>query len=430
MNDELNFKELALHDDLTGLKNTRALYEDCESKNLSDIHFMYIDLARFKKINQILGYDAGDDILRNISEGLVKFCESSEVYRIGGDKFILLTEQQPSCEPEALKQLFRHPFKHNDIQFVINANIAILDYGEFLDNTIKDILMLFDFAINTTKKTNVSDIIEVHKEIQMNFLEKREIEKHIFDGVKRDKFFPLFRPFIDTFTDELVGFETVSRWTFFEKTVGPKQFLPIAMYTGLIFDIECKMYKETCQFLNELKSSKNIKLNNMFKAAVNFTSQTLSRIDPMHLLEILVDNNLKANEIIIELHEEFIEEDLVQRKIKILKELGFYIILDGYSTKNSTIYYLADTGVDAIKLDEKLLMKIDEDQEYKKMHSVYKFMADLAKKVDVRVISDGIKNSIDAELVKELDINIGTGPYYSEPITKNDFIDKYFNGRI
>lgn len=429
MHTVLDLEKFAFLDDLTGLKNKHSLKKDCEGKNLSNLHFIYIDLLKFKNVNQIMGYDAGDDIIINISQNLIDFCGKSEVYRIGGDKFILLTESHYLCDPSVLEDLFKHPFKHSDIQFMIDASIAVLDYGEFTDNSIKDILMLFDFAIAKAHAENISGIVEVHKEIQEAFLLKRKIEQHIFDGVQRDKFFPKFAPFVDTFTDEIVGFETVSRWIFYDKTIGPDTFLPIAIYTGLIFDIECKMFKETCKLLSELKENKKIKLVKGFRAALNFTAQTLSRIDVSRLLKTLDGFNLTASEIIIELHEQFIEDSLSKEKISELTSHGFYIVLDNYSTQNSSICYLADAGVNAIKLDKNLLERIDQDPEYRRMHSVYKFMVDLAKKIDIRVISDGISNSSHVVLAKELDINIGIGPYYSKHILKEDFINEFFIDR-
>lgn len=426
MENNVSLEKFAYIDDLTGLKNKHSLTKDCESKKLGDIHFIYIDLLNFKKINQIMGYNAGDDILQNISEKLINFCGKSEVYRIGGDKFILLTENDYLCDPTQLDHLFNSPFKHSDVQFMVNARVAVLDYGEFESSSIKDVLMLFDYAIADAKVNKINGVIEVRKNIQDAFLEKREIEKHFFDGVQRDKFFPKFHPFVDTFTNEIVGFETVSRWVFYDKTIRPVQFLPIAIYTGLIFEIECKMFRETCKLLSELKTNKKFKLTNGFKAALNFTMQTLSRIEINDLLKVLEKYNLTTKEIIIELHEEFIEEDNSTEKIKELRDVGFYIVLDSYSTKNSSLCYLADAGVNAIKLDKELLERIDQDPEFRRMHSVYKFMTELANKIDIRVISDGITKPTNIEMVKELGINIGIGPYYSKPIMKEEFIEKFF----
>ncbi|MFK5883902.1 MAG: GGDEF domain-containing protein [Candidatus Izemoplasma sp.] len=426
MDNNISLEKFAYIDDLTGLKNKHSLIRDCESKKLEDIHFICIDLWNFKKINQIMGYNAGDDILQNISEKLINFCGKSEVYRISGDTFILLTENEFLCDPSVLDKLFNSPFKHSDVQFMINARVAVLDYGEFESSSIKEVLMLFDYALADAKAKKINGVIEVHKNIQEAFLEKREIEKHFFDGVQRDKFFPKFHPFIDTFTNEVVGFETVSRWVFYDKTIRPVQFLPIAIYTGLIFDIECKMFRETCKLLSELKNNKQFKLSKGFKAALNFTIQTLSRIEINDLLKVLNKYKLSAKEIIIELHEEFIEEDNSTEKIRELRDAGFYIVLDSYSTKNSSLCYLADAGVNAIKLDKALLERIDQDPEYRRMHSVYSFMTELANKIDIRVISDGISSVSNIDMVKDLGINIGIGPYYSKPIMKEEFIEKFF----
>lgn len=423
MNADTNFKELALHDELTGLKNRRGLVEDCSDKQLGDIHFIYIDLDNFKKINHILGYEAGDYILKDISKKLIEFCGKSEVYRIGGDKFILLTENHFLCEPSTLEELFKYPYKHNDIQFMINARIAVLDFDEFSDSTVRDVLMLFDFAISEAKSNKRRGVTEVHKEMQEQFLKKKEIEKHIFDGVQRDKFFAMFQPFVDTFTNEVVGFETASRWNFYDKILVPKDFLPIATYTGLIFEIECKMFRETCIFLKELKESGKVKIDSGFKAAVKFTKQTLARVKAEDLNKVLKENNLRASEIIIEINENFLEEECANDKIKELRKLGFYIVLDEYSSNSSSLYYLPEAGINAIKLDHYTLSRVDSNQEYKRMRSVLKLVVDLAKGIDVVVISDGVNNSKHVDLLKNLGVNIGMGSHYAKAISKEAFIE-------
>jgi len=426
MQKNYNLEKMAFYDHLTKLKNLNSLYKDCEDKTLDNTHFIYVDLEGFKKINEVFGYDAGNDILVEVSQKLVDYCGKSEVYRIGGDEFILLTDSHIKCEPSELAKIFESPIKLDDMQFMIKGKISVLDHDDFPKNDLKDVLKFLDFSITDAKKNNLGNLIYATSDLKDKYNEKREIEKHFFTAIQEDEFYPKFTPFVDTFTDELVGFETVSRWNFFGKTLRPNMFLPIAMFTGLIYDIECKMFRETVKFISEIKNNKNWKHAKGFKGAVNFTCQTLNRLDIRDLIKVLKEYDVSPSEVIIEMSEKSISNDCAVERFNELRKAGFYIILDEFTTENSSICFLADSGVNAIKLDESLLMKMDEAQEFKRMHSVYKFMTELAQKIDVRVIADGILNKKHIKVVKELGINIGIGHYYSRPIVKDEFIEKFF----
>lgn len=418
-----DLEKIAYTDDLTGLRNKSGLMRDHYGADLTDFHFVYVDIDDFNKMIAIFGPHAINDMLIKVSQALVTYCGKSDVYRIGVDQFLMIVHSSIMCDPDHLHNILKQPIIHHSVQFLVNASICVLHYNNFQNDSLEDVLRLMHFAIDESKQKYRNALIYADKELKDRYKEKNTIELNIYQAVQEGHFFPKFQPFIDTFNNNILGFETVSRWDFDGKELKPDKFLVITEYTGLIYDIEMKMFEETVKFFKELKDSKNIKLYSRFNAALNFSEHTLIRVDIDDLFEILKKYNVFAKNIIIEIKESIIIDPEAYEKIKQLHNAGFLIALDEYSNNNSSLTYLADLKVDILKLDKCLLGKVDNYMEYTRMYSVYKFMVDIGKKFDLTVISTGVNNKKHLKMVKDLGINVGSGKCFSKALKKQDFID-------
>jgi EAL domain-containing protein (putative c-di-GMP-specific phosphodiesterase class I) len=182
------------------------------------------------------------------------------------------------------------------------------------------------------------------------------------------------------------------------------------------------MFEETVKLFRELKDDKTVKLSARFNASLNFSEYTLIRVEINELFSILKKYDVFAKNIIIEIKESIITDRQAYNKIKMLHEAGFLIALDEYSNNNSSLSYLVDLKVDILKLDKSLLEKIDNDQEYSRMHSVYKFMVEIGRKLNLTIVSTGISNKQHLRLVRDLEINVGSGRCFSKAEKKPEFI--------
>lgn len=416
-------ERVAYVDELTGLGNLSGLKHAYGKKDLKNLHFIFVDIDDFNRMNTIFGVDAVEDILIILSEKLVNYCGKSEVFRVGVDQFLLITKSHFICEPSELAKILRQPIKHHRVQYLVNASICVLDYDDFLGLKFDKIMKMMRFSINQAKKDNRNNLIYADEELKKKYLEKKQIELEIFNSVKEKKFYPKFQPFVDTFNGSIVGFETVSRWKLGDIEIKPESFLKIAELTGLIYEIEMFMFEETVKFFSELKKNKSIKLSSRFKASVNFSGHTLKRVFSEHLMKTLNKYNIIASEIIIEMREEIITDEEAVDKINILHNKGFLIAIDEYNNKHSSLRFLANLDIDILKLDECLLQRIDNDKEFTKMHSIYKFIVDISKKFDLVVVSTGINSNRNLKMIKELDIHIGSGKLFSRALKKADFLE-------
>ena len=410
-------------DTLTGLGDLKALYKDYYERDLSNIHFIYVDIDDFNRMNIIFGVDTVEDMLKNMAKTLTEYCGKSDVYRVGNDQFLIVTSSHFICEPSELQTLLRQPFKHHHIQYVINASICVADYDDFTGDTLKQIVNMLRITVDLTKNLGRNTLIYADMKHKKEYLKITEVESNIYNAMKKKQFFPKFRPFVDTFTHEVIGFETVSRWELHGRELKPHEFLEIAQWTGIIKDIELYMFEEALIFYKRLIEDKSVKLSPRFKAGVNLSEYTLISIEIDTIINLLRKYDISAKDIIIEIKESYISDKNVNQKINNLYELGFVLVLDDYSNSTSSLTYLADLKVDVLKLSEDLLQEVNSSEQFTHMRSVYKFFVDISKKFDLSVVSTGIKSKKDIELIRELGVNIATGDYFSRAIVQKDFVE-------
>lgn len=425
-----NLEKMAYLDDLTELRNIHGLMRDYGDKSLDDVHFIFVDIDDTSTMNAIFGIDAVDGIFKEISQTLVDYCGNSDVYRVGADQFILATKSHIICEPSELSRILKQPIKRNGNSYIVKATVCVLDHDDFCNDSLTELIKFMRFTINASKRKKKNTLIYATPKMRDDYLEKKEIEQHIFEAVRHKEFFPKFQPFVDTFTNKIIGFEVVSRWDLNGRVLKPDKFLEIAEWTGLIYAIEMQMFKEAIGFLLDLKSDKSIKLSSRFKASLNFSAYTLLHVKTSKLLNILYNCGCRPSDIIIEIKENYIVDPQAYEKVKELHEAGFLIALDEYTNNSSSLTFLADLKVDILKLGECLLVKLDTDQEYMRMYNIYKFMSDIGKKFNLTVVSTGITTSEHVKLAKSLDINIGSGKYFSRAVVKEEFIELFSKFKV
>ena len=422
-------ERLAFLDELTGTMNKNALLSDFNGKPVEDSHFIYVDIDDFKTMNTVFGIDVVDNILVHVAETLKEYCGQGQVYRIGGGQFVISTETQVICEPSELQKLLIQPVQLEELQIVVNASICVFNPRNFPKIKVGELLKLMQLTLGVEKKKGRNRLVYFTEEKRREYIQKKDIALNLYNAVKNHEFYPKFRPFMDTFTHEIIGMETVSRWDLDGKRLRPHLFLDAAEWTGLIYDIELDMFVEAIKFFRELLDNKDIKLSKRFKTAVHFSRYTLKRIDIATLFGVLDHYGISQRNVIIQTREKYIIDPGAYNKVKELRENGFMIVLDNYTNRNASLSMLSDLKVDAITLSKELLENIDNDEEYMKKMNVYKYKVEISRKFDFTVIADGINSEQNEKLIKDLDVQIGLGRYYSRAVLKEHFIEFIQNNK-
>jgi diguanylate cyclase (GGDEF)-like protein len=410
-------------DDLTGLPNLKGLYKDYQNEPLDNCHFIYVDIDDFNKMNIIFGIDTVEDMLISLSAVLQDYCGDSQVYRVGNDQFMIVTESVFICEPTELQRILKTPFQHHHIQYVINASVCVIDYWHFKGDSLEDIMKLAHITVDRTKDLGRNTLIYANQTHKQEYQKIVEMESNIYQAIEKGQFFLKYRPFVDTFTNEVIGFEATSRWHLNNRVLKPHDFLEIAEWTGIIYELEMKMFERALRFYKTLQANRNLKLSKRFKAGVNLSLYTLLRVEIKEIMDLLTKYDVLAKDVILEIDEADINDKNAYKKVQNLYELGFVLVLDHYKNTTSSLSYLADLHVDVLKLDQSLLEEVNKSQEFKHMMSVYKFFVDISKLFDLAVVSSGVETKQDLDLVKDLGVNIATGNYFSRAVIEEEFID-------
>ena len=424
-----NLERMAFLDEMTGTMNKKALVSDFDERSLNHIHFIYVDIDNFKTMNTVFGIDAVDEILIYVADTLKDYCGKSDVYRVGGGQFVLVTESHFICDSKELQKLLIQPVVFDGLQIVVNASICVFDHDDYPKTTVSELLKLMQLTLDVEKKKGKNRLVYFGETKRVEYLEKKDIALNLYQAVKTHQFYPKFRPFVDTYTNEIIGMQTVSRWDLDGVRLRPHKFLEAAEWTGLIYDIEKDMFLEAIKFFRELKDMKDIKLSPRFKAAVHFSRYTLKRIKIDVLFDILNEFDIEPQDVIIQTKEEYITDPGAYIRLKEFRANKFMVFLDDYTNVSTSLSHLADLHVDAITLGKSLLENIDNDEEYAKRMNVYKFKVEIGKKFNFTIIADGINSEKNAKLVKDLDVHIGLGRYYTRAILKDRFIEYVKNNK-
>ncbi|MFZ3589662.1 EAL domain-containing protein [Bacillus sp. DJP31] len=424
---ELEF--IAHYDQLTNLFNRAYLLkrfdELVKSGTTNKMAIIFIDLDRFKIVNDTLGHEAGDSLLIEVSERLREVSrEDYVISRLGGDEFIVLVpvfENELEIEflAEKLVAILCNPFKLRGNEYHLSASIGISMYpqnGEEINTLIKNAEMAMYFA----KETGKNNYQFYNDEINKNIISKIEMENELRFAIERDQLVLYYQPQVDLQTGEVVGVEALVRW--FHPTLGfvpPATFIPVAEETGLIIQIGDWILRKACFDLKDLQNhewnsltmSVNISMKQFLHSELVSSIQNAladSYIDPAYLkLEITESVAMSQPEqVITKLHE--------------LKKIGVDLALDDFGTGYSSLNYLKKLPVDVLKIDRAFIQEIVQDKDDM---TIVKALIEVAHSLDMVVIAEGVETKEQQEILKSIQCDQLQGYYFSRPIPLDEIRD-------
>ena len=432
--DEIRYQ--AYHDALTGLPNRRMFNEDLtrllqqsKSENYQNA-IMFLDLDRFKYINDTLGHDVGDLLLIEVSihlERLVfeKHCEASKVYRLGGDEFtILLPNHDEKASEDFAKSLLDH-FKTGFViegnEYFVTPSIGISLFPKDGDDA-KTLIKHADTAMYDVKDKGKNNFKLFTKEMQHHFYRKMMIEKQLRKALERDEFELYFQPIMNLKTNEIVAVESLLRWN--NATLGqvpPDDFIPIAEETGMIIPIG--------KWVLETAIDQNVRWQkagyNPFKISVNVSVMQL--LDPLfvNMVKNAVENSeLDPTHLVLEVTESIAmyEAGAMIEKLQALKDLGISLSMDDFGTGYSSLSYLKKYPLDSLKIDRSFVtdMMLNEDNK-----AIVKTIIAIAKQLDLKVTAEGIEGNEEYQFLAKINCDYGQGYGISKPLPAGDFEKRF-----
>lgn len=423
----------ANNDFLTGLYNRMRCENDLHEiiseaiENKTSGYMLFIDLDNFKHINDGLGHQYGDMLLRLISiglqqiEGIVNNC-----YRVGGDEFVIIIkpDQMEFADKiiNDIKSLFSKPWNINNTEYYSTMSVGIVRYPED-GKDVNELIKKADIAMYHAKQDG-KNRIEFYNAVEEGASMKRlDVEKNLRSAIAfgGGEFELYIQPIMDAMTGECIGGESLIRWNSSELGfLMPMDFIPLAEHLGLIVIIGEYFLKKACR-INKMWSDMGISK----KLHVNLSVVQLVQNNVVEMVsDIIKETGVDPGNIILEITESLAINDMdnMRRVIKELKKLGVGIALDDFGTGYSSLSYIKKMNFDIIKVDKNF---IDDITVNDYSQTFIKLITELSEKLGAKVCVEGVEDVEQLEVLKTMNVNMIQGYYYGKPMTCEEFQEKY-----
>jgi len=423
---EGKLKHAASHDILTGLPN-RAVFIDLLNHAIAcnlrqpDFKFavLFLDLDRFKVVNDSLGHHAGDSLLKEVAKALIEVLRDKDtVARLGGDEFVILiedieSEEKAYCIANRITELLSLPFTIENQSVFIGTSIGVLINNKRYDSA-DDMLRDADIAMYHAKdkgkgRFEVFDS-SMHKKVQ-NAL---SLETDIREAIDKQEFIPYFQPIVQMVGGKIIGFEALARWQSDKRGfVFPNDFIPLAEETNLVMAIDLQIMEKSCQQLKLWQQ--RLGLDHLYVSCNLYCNHFFSLSLPQDIQAIIDKTGVQPHQVRVELTERALLEknDVVLDNMRALKKMGVKILLDDFGTGYSSLSYLHRFPMDVLKIDRSFIENVHERGNHQ---AIIKTIIDLAANLNMATVGEGIENEADAKLLTEMGCIYGQGYYYFKPL--------------
>ncbi len=427
----LHLQKLANYDPLTGIMNRRYFNQRLEefvaqsTRMKTRFAIMFLDLDRFKEVNDKYGHNIGDELLKRVSDYLKRVLRKNDIVgRFGGDEFIILIdnivkEDQPAQVAAKLIEGFKSKWIIEGNEVGVGVSIGISVFPE--DGTTgRIILQKADTAMYSAKNLGRGRFQYFSAKMGENVQEKAKLEREIRIGLEQGQFELYFQPQINLDTMKIHGCEALIRWNHPERgLVAPLHFIPFAEQSFLIVSIGKWVIEESAKFCSQLglKGLADILMS------VNLSPrqfETLSLYDVLqHAIHV---HGVKPAQFILEITETHLmsSQEKSINTLKKLKSEGYHIALDDFGTGYSSLAYLKNLPLDYLKIDRVFVKDLVDDLvDQKIITSIIK----LAQGLSLQVVADGAENMKQVEKLKELGCEVVQGAHYAKPMQADEFLD-------
>ncbi|MGE0080172.1 MAG: PAS domain S-box protein [Thiohalomonadaceae bacterium] len=427
---EERIRYLAHHDVLTGLPN-RALFEDRLEQAIAHaqrtetrLGVMFVDLDRFKNINDSLGHHLGDELLKQVGARLRACVRMDDtVSRQGGDEFILLTSELGDAADaghvaKKIIDAIAEPFRLDGNEIRITASIGIAIYPE--DGADGDTLIRnADAAMYLAKERGRNNFQFFIRELNLRALKRISIESALRRAVDQGDLVLHYQPQVNIWSGVLSGTEALVRWQWHDRLVPPAEFIPIAEESGLIHPIGEWVLAEACR---QQRSWMNAGLRPV-TMAVNISAAQFHRKELLRVLQDIISSHCATpTQLEMELTEGMIMQD-AEASIGLLgalKEMGVTLAIDDFGTGYSSLNYLRRFRIDRLKVDQSFVRDLDKDPADR---AITEAIIALGKSLGLRVIAEGVERHLEIELLRESRCDELQGFYFAPPLAADAFVE-------
>jgi diguanylate cyclase (GGDEF)-like protein/PAS domain S-box-containing protein len=420
---------LAQHDSLTDLPNrillkdrlTQAIAIACRHRQ--KLAVLFLDVDRFKHINDSLGHAIGDRMLQSVAQRLLGCVRNSDtVSRQGGDEFVVLLSDvaQPRDAVVSVDKILQamsvaHHIEQYDLSVTVSIGIAI--YPD--DGMDAEVLMKHaDFAMYHAKDAGRNNYQFFKPDMNARAVERQSLESGLRHALERQEFMLHYQPKMDLETGTMMGVEALIRWRHPQRgLVPPVQFIPIAEECGFIVPIGRWVLREACRQARAWQDAGLAPL----RIAVNISAVELRAKDFVSGVRAILDETgLDPSYLELELTETFLMQDSTSTAVVLvaLKDMGVHLALDDFGTGFSSLSYLRRFPIDTLKIDHSFVRDVTTDADDA---SIVTAVISMGKSLHMRVVAEGVETRAQLEFLQEHNCPFGQGYYFSRPVIAGEF---------
>ena len=439
---DLQIRDLAYYDQLTGLPNRQLFSEELESfintteKPQQEFTLLFVDLDHFKRINDTLGHSMGDELLKGVAARLQGCLRSADhvvradqdshtvmrLARLGGDEFVVTLRDVGSKEAAAavasrIVDALSQPFTCGGHQFVVTPSIGIAVYPQDGDS-YDELVMNADSAMYRAKAAGRNTYKFYSETMKVRSLHRLEIENDLRRAIGNGDLELHYQPKVDLSSWTIVGAEALLRWKHEERGwISPAEFVPIAEETGLILPLGAWVLQTACEQLRKWGHSPLNKIS----VSVNVSSQQVFTGDLVGTVKQAVsDARIQPEMLDLEITESLMMRDIEStiQALKTLRDFGVTLSVDDFGTGYSSLSYLKRFPITALKIDRSFVRDLHRDPNDAAICSAILAMA---RSLDLEVIAEGVELNDQLEFLRRENCDQIQGFYFSKPLPAGEF---------
>ncbi|MGV8934251.1 MAG: EAL domain-containing protein [Gallionellaceae bacterium] len=430
-----DLRDESLKDPLTKLPNRLAADEiltrevSRDQRDKSNFALLYLDLDKFKDINDKLGHTSGDQLLEQVALRIRTILRDEDVLaRIGGDEFLVIlpnsNAEKSSYAAQRIVEIFVAPLHVLDQEIVVSISIGICIFPDN-GNEKNALLQNADAAMYEAKKQGGNRYAFYQKEIGERIRQRLQLHHDLLRALERQEFIIYYQPLVDLKNGQIIGAEALVRWMDPHKGLrNPAEFIPYAEESGLILVLGEWVLKNACQ---EARSWSD--LGHDIYIAVNLSTRQFQDPDLFAKINsILFESCLPASKLELEITESasMLDPEASIQVMDKLKSLGIKIAIDDFGTGYSSLSYLKRIPADIIKIDKSFVQGVHLDQDDL---AIVRTILALANSLEKRCLAEGIETAEQFEILNDMGCHFGQGYWMNKPIPAMDFINILKSGK-
>ena len=418
----------ATHDALTGLPNRSLFHANLErairqsSITGKSLCVVFMDLDRFKNVNDSLGHALGDQLLCAVANRLTGTLRGDgTVARFGGDEFLILCEldEQNEIYPIAnrLLESLRRPFEVGTEEVFLGASAGIAMYDPRVGSDVGTLIRNADVALYRAKEKGRSRYEVFDVSIHARSQQRLSVETALRHAIDRDELITYYQPIYSLASDRFVGTEALVRWQHDGRLMAPSNFIDIAEESGLIVDLGAWILDDACRQNNEWQQRPELK---SLGVSINVSGRQLDQPDfPQRVRETLESTRINPSTVTLEITETTLiyDDPSTLRQLSALKELGVKIAIDDFGTGYSSIGYLRHLPIDTIKIDRSFISQLEHDYQ---TTAIVNTITTLAHTLGMKIVAEGVENARQLDILRSAGCDWVQGFFFARPAAVED----------